>query len=149
MELVRRILCSASQHKIRRTTKIRWFYMGRQIFELNRFIQSFGPISWNILSFKRAFICATLVFDSPTDLAGLATKLSVLSRSRLSFTQPAKMAQPAKFFCGSLTVHQLSQKGQNVLIHICLPQKCLLWRMDYGLDVKCNGQCDTLSIGSI
>jgi hypothetical protein len=31
-----------------------------------------------------------VVFDSATGLAGLATKLSVSSRSRLSLTQPAK-----------------------------------------------------------
>jgi hypothetical protein len=41
-----------------------------------------------------------LEFDSVTGLAGLAAKLSVFSRSRLSLTQPAKLAKPAKvFYC--------------------------------------------------
>jgi hypothetical protein len=53
------------------------------------------------------------VFDSATGLAGLATKLMVLSRSRLSFTQPAKQAKPATFFCCSFEIHKTFQKGQK------------------------------------
>jgi hypothetical protein len=88
-----------------------------------------------------------LVFDLATGLAGLATKLLVLSRSRLSFTQPAKPAKPAKFFCFSFTVHKPPQKGAKYANAYIFFEQCLSWSMDSRLDVRCRSNYDTLSIG--
>jgi hypothetical protein len=70
-----------------------------------------------------------VVFDSATSLAGLATKLSVFSRSRLSLTQTAK---PAKFFCSWLSVRKTSQKGRICKTRF-FPHKIvhLVWTLDF------------------
>jgi hypothetical protein len=79
-----------------------------------------------------------IVFDSATGLAGLATKLMVLSRSRLSFTQPAKQAKPATFFCCSFEIHKTFQKGQKNHKWGLFPQKMFI--MKYGLWTGCKVQ---------
>jgi hypothetical protein len=90
-------------------------------------------------------ICMTLVFDSATGLAGLATKLLVLSRSRLSFTQPTKSAKPAKFFCCTFTVLKRAKNANwdN------FPKKSLSLSLNSGLDVRWSSQYYRLSIGFI
>jgi hypothetical protein len=90
-----------------------------------------------------------LVFDSATGLVGLATKLSVLSRSRLSFTPPAKPSKPAKLFCYLLTVHKTFQKGRNIQMQIFFPPKNVYQEVDSVLYVRCSSQYDTLCIGSV
>jgi hypothetical protein len=80
------------------------------------------------------------VSDSATGLAGLASKLLVLSSSRLSFTQTAKQA---KFFCCSFTVHKTSQKEQKIQMGIISPKNVY---HDSGLDVRSKSEYDGLSI---
>jgi hypothetical protein len=74
-----------------------------------------------------------LVFDSATGLAGLATKLSVLSRSRLSFTLPAKPAKPANFFLLFINRLQNVPKRAKYANAVFFPQKMFIirWTLDF------------------
>jgi hypothetical protein len=75
-----------------------------------------------------------VVFDSATGLAGLATKLTVSSRSWLSLTEPAKPAKPAKVFCFLLSKYIKHPKKGKICKSRFFPQKNAyheVWTLDW------------------